>query len=323
MSDLVLSLFPGIGLLDHAFELEGFTVVRGPDVLWGGDVRRFHPPAGKFDGIIGGPPCQTFSALSRLVRANGHEPRFGNLIPEFERCVSEAEPAWFVMENVEAAPAPVVEGYAVKSFLLDNSQLAAGDGLGQEQRRLRRFSFGMRGVAEPPSLLRWIDLAVFFLPDVDRTITQFPVDNSAEAKRRHAAVLSDARETPVAPGGSGKLKRTLQPAVVSHSGLERVGQFGKAKRQEIAAQKRRSATSVSGSNGGNGKLRVRPGAGNGGKGRYRLADACRLQGLPEDFLADAPFTAEGKLKAVANGVPIPTGRAIAKAVREALTEVQP
>jgi DNA (cytosine-5)-methyltransferase 1 len=44
-----LSLFPGIGLLDKAFELEGFCVVRGPDVLWGGDVRGFHPPAGRFD----------------------------------------------------------------------------------------------------------------------------------------------------------------------------------------------------------------------------------------------------------------------------------
>lgn len=37
---LVLSLFPGIGLLDMAFEQEGFCVVRGPDVLWGGDVRK-------------------------------------------------------------------------------------------------------------------------------------------------------------------------------------------------------------------------------------------------------------------------------------------
>ena len=37
---LVLSLFPGIGLLDMAFELEGFCVVRGPDVLWGGDIKR-------------------------------------------------------------------------------------------------------------------------------------------------------------------------------------------------------------------------------------------------------------------------------------------
>lgn len=51
---LVLSLFPGIGMLDVAFELEGNVVVRGPDPIWGGDIRRFHPPKGKFDGIIGG-----------------------------------------------------------------------------------------------------------------------------------------------------------------------------------------------------------------------------------------------------------------------------
>ena len=44
-------LFPGIGLLDMAFEKEGFCVVRGPDLLWGGDIRSFHPPAGKFDGV--------------------------------------------------------------------------------------------------------------------------------------------------------------------------------------------------------------------------------------------------------------------------------
>jgi hypothetical protein len=41
---LVLSLFPGIGLLDTAFEENGFCVVRGPDLLWGGDVRLFTPP---------------------------------------------------------------------------------------------------------------------------------------------------------------------------------------------------------------------------------------------------------------------------------------
>ena len=34
----MLSLFPGIGLLDMAFEEEGFCVVRGPDLLWGGDI---------------------------------------------------------------------------------------------------------------------------------------------------------------------------------------------------------------------------------------------------------------------------------------------
>lgn len=37
-----------------------------------------------------------------------------------------------------------------------------------------------------------------------------------------------------------------------------------------------------------------------------------------DFLDECPFTAEGKLKAVANGVPVPMGRALARALKEAL-----
>lgn len=35
MENLILSLFPGVGLLDKGFEEEDFCVVRGPDVLWG------------------------------------------------------------------------------------------------------------------------------------------------------------------------------------------------------------------------------------------------------------------------------------------------
>jgi hypothetical protein len=50
---------------------------------------------------------------------------------------------------------------------------------------------------------------------------------------------------------------------------------------------------------------------------YSLEDACELQGLPRDFCADMPFRKDAKLKAVANGVPIPTGRAIARAVKRA------
>ena len=138
MKQLVLSLFPGIGLLDCAFEKEGFTVVRGPDVLWGGDIRAFHVPAGRFDGVIGGPPCQSFSPLARMVRHNGHEPKFGNLIPEFERVVLEAQPTWWLMENVPQAPLPIVPGYEAWSCKLDNRQL------GEVQRRIRRWTFGSR-----------------------------------------------------------------------------------------------------------------------------------------------------------------------------------
>lgn len=138
MRGLVLSLFPGIGLLDMAFEEAGFCVVRGPDLLWGGDIRSFSPPPGRFDGIIGGPPCQAFSPLGVMARNRGQ--RVGtNMIPEFERVVAEARPVWFVMENVTQAPLPVVSGYGVDAQILDNRIDCGGD-----QRRLRRFSFGTR-----------------------------------------------------------------------------------------------------------------------------------------------------------------------------------
>lgn len=135
---LVLSLFPGIGLLDQAFEEAGFCVVRGPDLIWGGDIRRFYPPAGKFDGIIGGPPCQRFSGLGNVNRARwGDDSVMPDMIPDFARCVQQARPAWFLMENVPAAPAPDLEGlYFMVQRVLDNRWC------GGEQRRRRRFTFG-------------------------------------------------------------------------------------------------------------------------------------------------------------------------------------
>lgn len=136
---LVLSLFPGIGLLDQAFEEAGFCVVRGPDLLWGGDIRRFHPPAGVFDGIIGGPPCQRFSGLGNVNRARwGDDSVMPDMIPDFVRCIEAARPAWFAMENVPGAPVPAPAGYTVVSRMCDNRWV------GGEQRRRRRFSFGSR-----------------------------------------------------------------------------------------------------------------------------------------------------------------------------------
>jgi len=42
---------------------------------------------------------------------------------------------------------------------------------------------------------------------------------------------------------------------------------------------------------------------------------CELQGMPPDFLKDAPFTVKGKYIALGNGVPLPMGRALAKAIK--------
>ena len=135
VSDLVLSLFPGIGLLDMAFEEEGFVVVRGPDLLWGGDIKRFHPPAGKFDGVIGGPPCQPFAKTR-----NFHSSSQADLICEFVRCVEFADPRWWLMENVPGATPPSPHGYRVQR------QAVKDFAVGGLTMRLRHFWFGDRGV---------------------------------------------------------------------------------------------------------------------------------------------------------------------------------
>lgn len=97
---LVLSLFPGGDLWGQVFEKEmndrgmACTVVRGPDPIYGSKIQDWHVPPGVFDGVIGGPPCQTFSNANR-----GQEIGV-NLIPEYLRIVEEANPKWAIMENV-------------------------------------------------------------------------------------------------------------------------------------------------------------------------------------------------------------------------------
>ena len=163
-------------MLDMAFEQEGFCVVRGPDLVFGGDIHRFRAVPGKFDGVIGGPPCQAFSQLRHIVEANGFQTA-PNLIPEYERVVGEAQPGWFVMENVPAAPEPVVPGYIVRSVLLRDVWV------GGATMRQRRFSFGTRDG-------RALHVETLAL----HQITAEP------------AVTCDMRRRPVAIGGSGKRK---------------------------------------------------------------------------------------------------------------------
>lgn len=238
---LVLSVFPGIDLLGRAFEEEGFCVVRGPDLLWGGDIRTFHPPAGRFEGIIGGPPCQHFSRLRHLVEHNGHK-LAPNMIPEYERVVSEAQPDWFLMENVPEAPEPRIVGYCTDAVIFNNRWTGA------EQNRVRRFTFGT--------------------PD-GRSIRPYLEVVALEAVEWEPAVLAHGggRPAPVAIGGTGKIKPRARDI-----GFQTAAYFRRA---------------------------------------------CGLQGLPEGY--DLPgFTVEAKVRALGNGVPLPMGRAIARAVKRAL-----
>lgn len=232
---MILSLFPGFGLLDMAFEAEGFCIVRGPDLLWGGDIHHFHPPAGVFEGVIGGPPCQRFSVLQRMNIARGKSLP-PNLIPEFERCVYECQPDWFLMENVPDAPPAVVAGYDVQSFLFNNHWLD------EDQSRIRRWCWGVRSSSDVPRKLE-IEIPALHRIDKEPTVT------------RRATKWENR------PG------RKPQP---------------------------RSTISWK-----------------------HLRESCRLQGLPEDLfdrVTPRPFTVEGAQAMIGNGVPLPMGKAMAKAI---------
>lgn len=239
MSGLVLSIFPGLGLLDRAFEAEGFCVVRGPDVIWGGDVRDFHPTQ-DFRGVIGGDPCQAHSPLGNLVRAKGYD-TFPDLTDEFLRIIDEARPQWFLRENVPQAPEIKHYGYGIHDFVLDHAALLdERTGTGHQQRRKRRFWFGVRGSARIRyDLRKYLDFAAF----------------------DHA--------------------QPMHSVTGAHTCHERP-------------------------KGGHGE-------------RYTVAQMLELQGLPADFLDHCPLTVSGKRKAIGNGVPQAMGRALARAVREAVS----
>jgi len=102
MGNLIISIFPGIDILGRAFEDEGYCVVRGPDLLWGGDIHKFHPPPGVFEGVIGGPPC---TGESNWANTNSKNKGY-TLWPEAIRVIDEVKPKWWILEAVKRHEAP-------------------------------------------------------------------------------------------------------------------------------------------------------------------------------------------------------------------------
>lgn len=130
--ELVLSVFSGIDLLGKGFTESGFCVVSAGDKIFGQDIRDFHTVPNRFDGIIGGSPCQDFSKARRTPpTGEGLE-----LLGEFCRVVLEAKPRWFLLENVPTVPNITIEGYQIQRFDLNALEC------GSVQNRLRHFQFG-------------------------------------------------------------------------------------------------------------------------------------------------------------------------------------
>ncbi|MDA7527928.1 DNA cytosine methyltransferase [bacterium] len=118
-----LSLFSGLGGLDIAFHDAGFDVLTlleidarfaktleanvgakqylGDAEVLCMDVREFNPPDMHIDFIIGGPPCQSFSAAARRASGvTGINDHRGVLFREYARIIKALGPRGFLFENV-------------------------------------------------------------------------------------------------------------------------------------------------------------------------------------------------------------------------------
>ncbi len=152
----VLSLFTGGGGLDLGLEMAGLETVACVDndpescktlrhnrPSWDvieGDIRNFEPK-GKYDLVVGGPPCQGFSTAGK---GNPDDPR-NFLWREYFRIVEQVRPLALLLENV-AGMANKKNAHHLNAFIAQLEQLgysvtygilnAADFGVPQERKRL-------------------------------------------------------------------------------------------------------------------------------------------------------------------------------------------
>lgn len=115
MDKRVVSLFSGAGGLDKGFEQAGFDIIWANEYdssIW--ETFEYNFPNTYLDkrsirnvpsvdipeciGIIGGPPCQSWSEAGAL---RGIEDERGQLFYEFIRILRDKKPLFFLAENVE------------------------------------------------------------------------------------------------------------------------------------------------------------------------------------------------------------------------------
>lgn len=161
----IVSLFSGSGGLDLGFEKSGFNIIWANEYdksIWE-TYEKNHPnteldrrsivdvdstEVPDCDGIIGGPPCQSWSEAGSL---RGIEDKRGQLFFDFIRIIRDKQPKFFLAENVSGMLAPRHQealsnikylfedcGYNLSFKLLNSSDF------GVPQDRLRVFFIGIR-----------------------------------------------------------------------------------------------------------------------------------------------------------------------------------
>ena len=200
----IVSLFSGAGGLDHGFEKAGFTAVWANEYdkeIWDTYGSNFpgtvldrrslvnipSEDIPECDGVIGGPPCQSWSEAGSL---RGIEDKRGQLFYEFIRVLKDKKPKFFLAENVSGMLAPrhreALEGikdlFRECGYNLSFELLNAHDyGVPQDRKRVFfvgfRSDLGIKFSFPPPKKERKflkdaiLDLAGSELPGLDKNYT--------------------------------------------------------------------------------------------------------------------------------------------------------
>ena len=326
----IISLFSGCGGLDLGFERAGFEIsianeydptiwetykINHPSAkLIEGDIRNIQESdfPDDIDGIIGGPPCQSWSEAGSLRGINDSR---GKLFYDYIRILKSKQPKFFLAENVSGmlanrhseAVRNIIEMFKECGYDLTVSLVNAKDyGVPQERRRV--FYIGFRR-----------DLDVRF---------KFPVGSTADEKKRltlrdtiwdlqFTAVPAGARNyhNPKAINNNEFFTGAYSPIFMSRNRVKgwdeqafTVQASGRQCQLHPQAPKMKFVEQ-------NKREFVR-----GKEYLYRrmtIREIARIQGFPDDFKFIYNYT-DDAYKMIGNAVPVNLAYEVAVAIKEAL-----
>lgn len=167
----IISLFSGCGGLDLGFERAGFEVVWANEFdkdIWSTYEKNFpHTALDKRDikkvpssevpnavGIIGGPPCQSWSLAGAMRGINDER---GRLFYEYLRLLNDKKPLFFLAENVAGIVSSahresfdkIVKSFADIGYNISYKLLNAADyGVPQDRQRVIIIGYRQKSIAK-------------------------------------------------------------------------------------------------------------------------------------------------------------------------------
>ncbi|RXZ70182.1 DNA cytosine methyltransferase [Fusobacterium necrophorum] len=325
----VVSLFSGAGGLDLGFQQAGFEIVAANEYdkkIWEtyeknhktplikGDIRTISSKSfPNCDGIIGGPPCQSWSEAGSLKGID--DPR-GQLFYEYIRVLKDLKPKFFLAENVKGMMAQrhnkavqeIIKEFEQAGYTVFIKLLNAFDyGIGQDRKRV--FYVGFR---------KDLDIATF----------EFPEPVSKDKKKYLKDIIWDLRENAL-PAKERNKTNGVECVVPNHEYLTGAYSPIFMSRNRVRSWDEPAFTVQASGR----QCQLHPQAPKmlkveknmckfveGKENLYRrltVRECARVQGFPDDFTFYYDSLEDG-YKMVGNAVPVGLARVIAIAIKETM-----